>query len=160
MCRVRINGVRLACCLSLLLSALFFPLSSSLASEDASLLKAAERVASGKGSSADEALLFMENRRVNHLAMEGKLDGSVYQKTQELYDGKNRALAAEAGRRDYLPGAAVRKSTSPARTRISDDGVDLTAADVEKARRAITSGSRRTSAEAGSKWRTNWAGRN
>lgn len=40
----------------------------------------------------------MENRRVNHLAMEGRLDGSVYQKTQALYDGKKRALAADAAR--------------------------------------------------------------
>ncbi|HOO88572.1 MAG TPA: hypothetical protein PK442_12785 [Synergistales bacterium] len=138
MSRVRINGVRLACCLSLLLSALFFPLSSSLASEDASLLKAAERVASGKGSSADEALLFMENRRVNHLAMEGKLDGSVYQKTQELYDGKNRALAAEAAREaGFATEAGGKKIYKPGTdTDIQMTGSDLTAADVEKARRA------------------------
>lgn len=138
MSRVRINGVRLACCLSLLLSALFFPLSSSLASEDASLLKAAERVASGKGSSADEALLFMENRRVNHLAMEGKLDGSVYQKTQELYDGKNRALAAEAAREaGFSTEGGGRKIYKPGTdTDIQMTGGDLTAADVERARQA------------------------
>ena len=138
MSRVRITGVRLACCLLLLLSALFFPLSSSLASEDASLLKAAERVASGKGSSADEALLFMENRRVNHLAMEGKLDGSVYQKAQAVYDGKNRALAAEAAREaGFATEAGGKKIYKPGTdTDIQMTGGDLTAADVERARQA------------------------
>ena len=95
---VRTRGMRLGVLCALFLTVFFFYASSSFGSDDSALLKAAERVTAGRGNPADEALLFMENRRVNHLAMEGKLDGSVYQKTQAVYDGKNRALAADAAR--------------------------------------------------------------
>ncbi len=117
---------------------LFCPFRCSGA-DDKALLKAAELVASGKGSAADEALLFMENRRMNHLAMEGKLSGAAYQKLQKAFDGKNRELAAMAaedagfsaaggeGEKTYRPGTD---------TDVQLRGKDLTAADVEKARKA------------------------
>ncbi len=134
---VRARGICLGVLCALLLAISFLP-SSSSASDDSGLLKAAERVAAGRGSPADEALLFMENRRVNHIAMEGKLEGSVYQKTQVLYDGKNRALAADAAREAGFSteggGGKIYKPGTD--TDIQMAGADLTAVDVERARRA------------------------
>ena len=53
---------------------LFFSVSMfslSAETDDASIIAAASSVASGNGSAQDEALLFMNNKRLNHLAMEG-----------------------------------------------------------------------------------------
>ncbi len=124
--------------LFLALSLSFFWAPPSFAVDDSALLAAAERVAVGGGNPSDEALLFMENRRVNHLAMEGKLDGSVYQRTQSLYDERNRSLAAEAAREaGFSTVAGGRKIYKPGTdTDVNMTGRDLTAADVEFARQA------------------------
>ncbi len=135
---VRTRGMRSGVLCALFLTVFFFYASSSFGSDDSALLKAAERVAAGRGNPADEALLFMENRRVNHLAMEGKLDGSVYQKTQAVYDGKNRALAADAAREaGFATEVGGKKIYKPGTdTDIQMTGGDLTAADVERTRQA------------------------
>ncbi len=153
----RIGGLTLLLALSLLWA---FP---SYSYDDSSLLTAAERVAAGRGSPADEALLFMENRRVNHLAMEGKLDGSVYQRTQSLYDERNRALAEEAARKvGFSTEGGVKKAYKPGTdTDVSMTGKDLTAADVERARKAYNKGVEAYLRESGVKAErgVNWAAR-
>lgn len=154
---VRIGGLTLFLALSLLGTL------PSYSSDDSSLLTAAERVAAGRGSLADEALLFMENRRVNHLAMEGKLDGSVYQRTQRLYDERNRALAGEAAREvGFSTEGGVKKAYKPGTdTDVSMTGKDLTAADVERARKAYNKGVEAYLRESGVKAErgVNWAAR-
>ncbi|MEA4880640.1 MAG: hypothetical protein VB045_04120 [Synergistaceae bacterium] len=124
--------------LFLLAFLLFFPFACP-AADDKTLLKAAELVASGKGSATDEALLFMENRRLNHLAMEGKVSGGAYQKLQRAYDRKNREIAAMAAK-DAGFSTAESKGGKTYRPGTDTDaqlrGNDLTAADVENSRKA------------------------
>lgn len=122
----------------LLLILAFCPAAASGA-DDGAILRAAERTASGAATASDEALLFMENRRVNHLAMEGKLDGETYRRVQGAYDKKNRTLAAGAAAEAGLSAEQGRKR-GPFRPGTDTDvqlrGKDLTAGDVERARMA------------------------
>jgi len=112
-----------------------FPASGA---DDGAILRAAERAAKGVATAADEGLLFLENRRVNHLAMEGKLDGETYRKVQGAYDKKNRALAADAAAAAGLSAERGGKK-GPFRPGTDTDvqlrGKDLTAGDVERARK-------------------------
>ena len=116
----------------------FCPAAASGA-DDGAILRAAERTASGTATASDEALLFMENRRVNHLAMEGKLDGETYMRVQGAYDKKNRTLAAGAAAEAGLSAEQERKR-GPFRPGTDTDvqlrGKGLTAGDVERARKA------------------------
>ncbi len=101
----------------LLLILAFCPAAASGA-DDGAILRAAERTASGAATASDEALLFMENRRVNHLAMEGKLDGETYRRVQGAYDKKNRTLAAGAAAEAGLSAEQGRKRGLSVRERI------------------------------------------
>ena len=104
--------------------------------DDGAILQAAERAASGTATPADEALLFIENKRMNHLAMEGKLDGETYRMVQTAYDKRNRVLAADAAAEAGLSAEKGRKS-EPFRPGTDTDvqlrGKDLSALDVERA---------------------------
>ncbi len=122
----------------LLLLILAFPPLPASGADDGEILRAAERAAKGAATAADEGLLFLENRRVNHLAMEGKLDGETYRTIQTTYDKKNRALAADAAAAAGLSAERGGKK-GPFRPGTDTDvqlrGKDLTAGDVERARR-------------------------
>ena len=93
----------------LLLLILAFPPLPASGADDGEILRAAERAAKGAATAADEGLLFLENRRVNHLAMEGKLDGETYRRVQGAYDKKNRTLAAGAAAEAGLSAEQGRK---------------------------------------------------
>ncbi len=106
--------------------------------DDGAILRAAERAASGAATAGDEALLFLENRRVNHLAMEGKLDGETYRTIQTAFDKKNRALAADAAAAAGLSAEQGPKKDSfrpGTDTDVQLRGKELSAGDVERARR-------------------------
>lgn len=128
--------------LSLLLMILaLYPFPASGA-DDVAILRAAERAASGTATEADEALLFIENKRMNHLAMEGTLDGKTYRKVQGAYDKKNRGLAADAAAEAGLSAEQGRKRDSfrpGTDTDVQLRGKELSAGDVERARKAYNS---------------------
>jgi len=90
----------------------------------------------------DGAILQAENKRMNHLAMEGKLDGETYRMVQTAYDKRNRVLAADAAAEAGLSAEKGRKS-EPFRPGTDTDvqlrGKDLSALDVERARKAYNS---------------------
>lgn len=122
--------------LFLVLALLPFPASGA---DDGAILRAAERAASGAATAADEALLFMENRRVNHLAMDGKLNGETYRIVQGAYDNKNRMFAAGAAAEAGLSAEQGRKRDffrPGTDTDVQLRGKELTAGDVEMARNA------------------------
>jgi chaperonin cofactor prefoldin len=124
---------------------LFFSVSVfSLSGEtdDASIIAAASSVASGNASAQDEALLFMNNKRLNHLAMEGRLDKDAYQKAQRNFDLKNRELASAAAQKAgmktsgdsktiFKPGTDTDVQLDSADSKLSSD-------DVANARRAYS----------------------
>ena len=126
--------------LLLMIIALYpFPASGA---DDVAILRAAERAASGTATEADEALLFIENKRMNHLAMEGTLDGETYRKVQGAYDKKNRGLAADAAAEAGLSAEQGRKRDSfrpGTDTDVQLRGKELSAGDVERARKAYNS---------------------
>jgi len=126
--------------LLLMILALYpFPASGA---DDVAILRAAERAASGTATEADEALLFIENKRMNHLAMEGTLDGETYRKVQGAYDKKNRGLAADAAAEAGLSAeqGSKRDSFRPGTdTDVQLRGKELSAGDVERARKAYNS---------------------
>jgi len=126
--------------LLLMIIALYpFPASGA---DDVAILRAAERAASGTATEADEVLLFIENKRMNHLAMEGTLDGKTYRKVQGAYDKKNRGLAADAAAEAGLSAeqGSKRDSFRPGTdTDVQLRGKELSAGDVERARKVYNS---------------------
>ncbi len=93
---LRFQGNRRSSCCALMILALY-PL-PACGADDGAILQAAERAASGTATPADEALLFIENKRMNHPAMEGKLDGETYRMSRPLTTREKPGIGRRCGR--------------------------------------------------------------